>query len=180
MKKLVLSLLVVLLAWSFFSVSYAKEKKNEREQDIIVTYVEREKTDLLNFIKEWRNREEKYKKKRTTIEKNIKEVLEYSEEYNIDPFFIIAVSLQETHGGLLSKGSSARVNNLFGITVPSTGEYESFKEPKDSIKRFAELIDKKYFKYGRKTIRSIEVKYCPEQNWGNDLMWFFQKMQESK
>lgn len=91
-------------------------------------------------------------------------ILEVAKTYNIDPYFIAAVTWEESGRGLYQAGR----NNLHGRKAVGGG-WMSFDSLADCLWDFGNYINSNYIRMGYTTIEKIQHKYCPNQGWATKI-----------
>lgn len=87
-------------------------------------------------------------------------IVSFGHEYNLSPYFITAVAMQETSGGKYTVGE----NNIFNIKGIN-GRWKNYNSVYDSINDFCSLISNYYLGKGLDNISSIGSVYCPSEQW---------------
>ena len=87
-------------------------------------------------------------------------IVSFGHEYNLSPYFITAVAMQETSGGKYTVGE----NNIFNIEGIN-GRWKNYNSVYDSINDFCSLISNYYLGKGLDNISLIGSVYCPSEQW---------------
>lgn len=92
---------------------------------------------------------------------------------NIDPYFLAAITMQESSGGLYVGAS----NNAWGRKALSGG-WMSFPSWTSGIYNEAQYLSTNYLDEGLNSINSISYKYCPSprEEWVNGVTGFQQRI----
>lgn len=91
-------------------------------------------------------------------------ILAVAKKYNIDPYFIAAVTWEESGRGRYQAGK----NNLHG-RKSIFGGWMSFDSIEHCLWDFGDYITRNYINVGLTTIEKIQHKYCPNQGWANKI-----------
>lgn len=91
-------------------------------------------------------------------------ILEVAKTYNIDPYFIAAVTWEESGRGVYLSNSY----NLHGRKAVGGG-WMAFDSFADCLWSFGDYIVKYYINYGYSSIETIQNKYCPNQGWATKI-----------
>lgn len=91
-------------------------------------------------------------------------ILDVAKTYNIDPYFIAAVTWEESGRGVYLSNSY----NLHGRKAVGGG-WMAFDSFADCLWNFGDYIVKYYINYGYSSIETIQNKYCPNQGWANKI-----------
>lgn len=88
-------------------------------------------------------------------------ILECEKKYNVNAFFLLAVTNQEAGPrGCSNRRLNIDKHNIFGLMGMS------FKNYDDCIEYFCKNMRNNYFDQGRTTVDSVSKKYCkPPQHW---------------
>lgn len=111
------------------------------------------------------------------------ELLKLQEDYNIDPLFAMAVTIQESSGGSVNTGLVTEAHNWFSVkgsgysyNGAEWNKYESFGE---AVLDFGRLINgSNYFGAGKYTISAIGPTYC-NQEWANKVAEHYQNLKDA-
>lgn len=91
-------------------------------------------------------------------------ILDVAKTYNIDPYFIAAVTWEESGRGVYLSNSY----NLHGRKAVGGG-WMAFDSFSDCLWSFGDYIVKYYIDCGYSSIETIQNKYCPNQGWATKI-----------
>lgn len=89
-------------------------------------------------------------------------ILNVGKEYNIDPYVIAAVTIEESGRGT---SALARNNNNLHGRKASGGGWKSFPSFEACFTDFGAYLSQYYLDVGLTTLDTIQNKYCPNQGW---------------
>lgn len=99
------------------------------------------------------------------------EIIRLSDEYRINPAYVIAITYAECGIGTNKSGVYGRTGNLFSMgagNFTSPDKVPKFKTPDESLSDFYEKYTSKWYKHGQYTIHDVEYAYLE----GKEDAWF--------
>jgi len=92
----------------------------------------------------------------------------YSVKLGLDPYLALAITLQET-GCAYSCSALVRTNNNIGGLKGSNGRYMSFSSLDEGIKRYLDIVYKRYYSKGLTTPEKMNPVYAESSTWASKV-----------